>query len=336
MVLAFKLESTLIEHICHPVYLWLTLLDGFWSVEVKDRLERRACWEGLLEIDPPTQVVGGEQVFLCTLALHLVSIEVTTGHEHEFTSKETFFSEELVKPTHGVCEDNASVNLLLLDSSELGAEVSQLRVEFGFNIGVIDSVDGLLLDIDYDHGELDDLVEIQVFSPFFALALKVVDTNVVKGSLVHELVLLEVDHRSEVLSWDAAICQTLTQYDLVGGSEERDFVLSVHCFRHVQFNHYLAGGSHARDDSIFAGSSNGKMNVITSHSVETSFHDERHRLEIGAVDNRLVLEWVGDLFQQVFRLDHFHGVALNCANVHLAILFVQLESFLVIRIDNGL
>ena len=54
-----------------------------------------------------------------------------------------------------------------------------------------------LLDVNDDHWELDNLVERQILSLVFTLALEVIDYDVVEGRLVDEFSILHVQHLSE-------------------------------------------------------------------------------------------------------------------------------------------
>jgi len=81
------------------------------------------------------------------------------------------------------------VYLFLSNASERCAELSKFRVDSWFNIGLEYILDSFVFDINDDYWELYDFIESEVFSAFLALALKVIDTNVVKGSFINVLFL---------------------------------------------------------------------------------------------------------------------------------------------------
>lgn len=51
-------------------------------------------WEGLLDIDPSTEVIWHKELLELSFSFERVAVKVTTGHEHEFRLKDALFAEE--------------------------------------------------------------------------------------------------------------------------------------------------------------------------------------------------------------------------------------------------
>ena len=96
---------------------------------------------------------------------------------------------------------------------------------------------------------------------------------------------LEIKDRSEVLDWQASIIKTSTQDYVVFRNIERYLVFSVHCFRHVYFNHDLTGRSHARNYPLIIRQANSKVYMITLHSIKPILHDIWQWFEVSAMYN---------------------------------------------------
>jgi len=168
---------------------------GFAGIESVNR-------ERLLQIDPPLQVVGDEEMLLLSFTGKGISVEVAARHEDKLTAIKPLLAEEHVHLLKCFGDIDATIHLLLGDASQLGAEGSQCGVKRGLDVGLEHRLDGLSAHVDNHDWELYDFLRLHLDSLVVgASALKVKHADVVERCLVSELASLEVQNVSEVSRW---------------------------------------------------------------------------------------------------------------------------------------
>lgn len=105
-------------------------------------------------------------------------------------------------------QNDTFVDLVLGDASQLSAEISDFRLSHRLDISLKLGNLLLLLNIDYHNRELNNLIEFELSLLFGAIALKIINTDVIKGRHIRILLLLQVQHCSEVLGRDRTVSET--------------------------------------------------------------------------------------------------------------------------------